>query len=145
MTKVAIIGNQFLIDGVLTYPGRMFNGKKVEGLLFNLRAVQATFDDENAGTQQNWNYPDTGAWDAQRNVDEFCAALPAWREHGVLAFTINFQGGGPLYTPDIYSNYVNNAFHPNGITLRLWGEASSGGCGCAWYGGDCWIVLLEAN
>ena len=40
-------------------------------------------------------YPDTGEWDAERNTREFLAAMPVWRAHGVLAFTINLQGGSP--------------------------------------------------
>ena len=114
MTQVSIQGTDFYIDGKPTYQGRMFDGKRIEGMLFNVRAVQATFDDENPETAKRWAYPDTGVWDAERNVDEFCAALPAWRDHGVLAFTVNFQGGGPLYTREVYNHYKNNAFHENG-------------------------------
>ena len=33
--------------------------------------------------------------DAERNTREFLAAMPTWRAHGVLAFTINLQGGSP--------------------------------------------------
>jgi hypothetical protein len=110
MTHITISGTQFLLDGVPTYSGREFEGHSIEGLLFNVRAVQATFDDANAETQARWAYPDTCEWDPGRNVDEFCAALPAWRDHGVLAFTINFQGGGPNYTPEIYDHFDNNGF-----------------------------------
>ncbi|MBN2047513.1 MAG: hypothetical protein JW750_06710 [Anaerolineaceae bacterium] len=114
MTRVSINGDEYWIDDRPTYPGRFVQGKKIEGLLFNVRAVQATFDDANPQTRSHWAYPDTGKWDAQRNVDEFCAALPAWKAHGVLAFTINFQGGGPLYSPEIYQHYDNNAFDSSG-------------------------------
>jgi len=41
-----------------------------------------------------WDYPD-GPWDAERNAREFLAALPDWRRCGLLAFTVNLQGGGP--------------------------------------------------
>ena len=98
MTQISIYGTQFLIDKELTYPGREFEGHSVEGLLFNVRAVQAIFDDANPATRSRWAYPDTGEWDNERNVSEFCAALPSWRDHGLLAFTINLQGGGPNYT-----------------------------------------------
>ncbi len=114
MTEVTIRGTDFYIDGKPTYEKRTFEGKRIEGLLFNVRAVQATFDDENPETAKRWAYPDTGVWDAERNVNEFCAALSDWRDNGVLAFTANFQGGGPLYTPEIYNVYKNNAFHENG-------------------------------
>ncbi|MEE4193566.1 MAG: hypothetical protein V2J07_00055 [Anaerolineae bacterium] len=114
MTEVTIQGTDFYIDGKPTYEGRVFEGKHIEGMLFNVRAVQATFDDENPETAKRWAYPDTGVWDAERNVNEFCAALPAWRDHGVLAFTTNFQGGGALYSEEIYNSYRNNAYHLNG-------------------------------
>ncbi len=114
MTRVAIAGEKFLVDGQPTYPGREFEGYPVEGLLFNVRAVQATFDDANPRTRHLWAYPDTGEWDPDRNTDEFCAALESWRDHGVLGFTINFQGGGPLYSPEIYHQFDNNGFTPTG-------------------------------
>ncbi len=94
-TKVSIAGEGFLINSKPTYKGRSHQGKKIEGLLLNSRMVQATFDDLNPETQGQWAYPDTGVWDPERNVNEFMAALPLYREHGLLAFTINLQGGMP--------------------------------------------------
>ena len=94
-TVVSIRGEQFLINGKLTYAARSYRGKKVEGLLMNVRAVQAIFDDLNPETRGRWAYPDTGKWDPERNVREFLEALPEWRRHGVLAFTVNLQGGSP--------------------------------------------------
>jgi hypothetical protein len=94
-TAVSVRGDAFLINGEPTYKGRVWNGKKVEGLLLNSRMVQATFDDLNPETRALWKYPDTGRWDADRNTREFLAAMPAWRKHGLLAVTINLQGGSP--------------------------------------------------
>ena len=48
-TAVAIAGDAFHINGKPTYPGRTWQGHKVEGLLFNSRMVQATFDDASWG------------------------------------------------------------------------------------------------
>jgi len=96
-TTVGIDGERFLIDGRPTYEGVRFRGQSIEGLLTNVRAVQATFDDENARTRSLWRYPDNSDYNANRQTDEFCAALPSWREHGVVAFTVNLQGGGPAY------------------------------------------------
>src|SRR3954451_19016035 len=90
-TEVSIRGDQFLINGRPTYSGRSWKGMKIEGLLMNVRAVQAIYDDANPETRTRWAYPDTGKWDAERNVREFLAALPEWRSHGVLAFTVNLQ------------------------------------------------------
>lgn len=114
MTEIAITGTDFLINGQPTYEGRTFEGHRIEGLLFNVRAVQATFDDANPETRGLWAYPDTGEWDPERNVTEFCEALPSWRDHGVLGFTINFQGGGPHYKPSVYESFDNNGFTPAG-------------------------------
>jgi hypothetical protein len=94
-TEVSIRGEQFWIDGRPTYPGRSWNGQRIEGLLFNSRMVQGIFDDLNPETRGRWRYPDGQAWDPDRNTREFVAAMPEWRRHGLLAFTINLQGGSP--------------------------------------------------
>lgn len=112
-TEVSIRRDQFLLNGTLTYAGRSYQGIKIEGLLMNVRAVQAIFDDENQETQAKWAYPDSGKWNADRNVDEFVAALSEWRRHGVLAFTVNLQGG----SPEGYSKgqpWENTAIDPDG-------------------------------
>jgi len=93
-TVVSIEGREFLINGRPTYEGRSYDGMKVQGLLFNSRMVQGIFDDRNAGTRSRWNYPD-GPWDAERNTREFIEAMPLWKANGLLAFTINLQGGSP--------------------------------------------------
>jgi hypothetical protein len=95
-TKVAIEGDTFLINGKPTYTGRTWRGHRIEGLLLNARLVQGIFDDLNPQTRSRWTYPDTGTWDPERNTREFLAAMPAWRSHGLLAFTINMQGGCPV-------------------------------------------------
>jgi hypothetical protein len=92
---VSIRGDQFFINGQPTYKGRTYKGHKIEGLLMNSRMVQGIFDDRNPETVSKWAYPDTKKWDPERNVREFLAAMPAWRKHGLLAFTINLQGGSP--------------------------------------------------
>jgi hypothetical protein len=113
-TEIQIEGEGFLINGKPTYAGLTWRGKKVEGLLFNSRMVQAIFDDVNPATAIHWRYPDTGAWDPERNTDEFCAALPEYRRHRLLAVTVGLQGGGSVYTPEIYEHYENSAFEPDG-------------------------------
>jgi len=94
-TTIAIRQDQFLLNGKPTYPGRSFEGMKIEGLLMNTRMVQGIFDDENPETVSRWKYPDTGKWDPERNVNEFLAAMGEWNKHGVLSFTICLQGGSP--------------------------------------------------
>lgn len=93
-TEVGIHGQAFFINGRPTYAGRSYQGMKLEGLLMNARLVQATFDDLNPETRARWAYPD-GPWDPERNTREFLAAMPLWHEHGLLAFTLNLQGGSP--------------------------------------------------
>lgn len=94
-TKVSIVGDEFFLNGQPTYAGRTWQGHKIEGLLLNARMVQGIFDDLNPDTAGFWAYPDTGRWDAERNTREFIAAMPEWRRHGLLAFTLNLQGGSP--------------------------------------------------
>jgi len=91
-TVVSISGQMFKVNGRPTYRGRTYEGYKVEGLLMNSRMVQGIFDDENVETRTNWSYPDTGIWNPERNTDEFVKAMTNWRENGLLAFTVNFQG-----------------------------------------------------
>jgi hypothetical protein len=112
-TVVTIVGEDFYINGRPTYAGRIWNGHRIEGLLLNSRMVQATFNDRNTNTVARWAYPDTGRWDADRNTREFIAAMPEWRRHGLLAVTVNLQGG----SPEGYSSaqpWENTAFNPDG-------------------------------
>ena len=112
-TALAIDGDRFLINGQPTYAGRTWRGLRVEGLLMNARMVQGIFDDLNPATRGRWAYPDTRRWDAARNTREFVAAMPEWRRHGLLSFTINLQGGSPQgYSQD--QPWHNSAFNPDG-------------------------------
>src|SRR5215470_13542386 len=111
-TLVSIERREFLVNGRPTYAGRSFEGATVQGLLFNSRMVQGIFDDRNPETRSRWNYPD-GPWDAERNTREFIAAMPLWKAKGLLAFTINLQGG----SPEGYSRsqpWMNSAFETDG-------------------------------
>jgi len=104
-TTVRIGGERFFINGRPTYEGR----PDVEGLLYNIRTVNATFDDtlghvdyfdddgshaenDHAGYGQ-WRSPDSAFANTQRYVD----ALPQYRDCGILAVNLNFQGGHPLH------------------------------------------------
>jgi len=94
-TTVSIVGDKFLVNGRPTYAGRSWSGVSMEGRLMNSRMVQGIFDDQNPATRGRWTYPDGQAWDPERNTREFIAAMPEWRSHGLLAFTLNLQGGSP--------------------------------------------------
>lgn len=112
-TNVSIEGENFLINDQPTLKGVNWNGIDMEGLIPNARMVQGIFDDLNPETVNRWAYPDTDEWDPQRNTDEFVSAMKAWNDHGLIAFTINLQGG----SPEGYSRHqpwVNTAFIENG-------------------------------
>jgi hypothetical protein len=112
-TRVGIDGEKFALNGVPTYPGRSYRDRSIEGLLLNARVVQAIFDDLNPATRGRWAYPDTGAWDPERNVGEFLEQLPTWRRYGLLGLTVNLQGG----SPEGYSReqpWHNSAFEADG-------------------------------
>ncbi len=110
-TQVAIAGDAFHINGQPTYPGRAFRGAKVEGQLFTSRMVNCIVNDQNPETRGMWAYRD-GPWDPERNTNEFIAALPLYRSHGLTSIAFNIQGGSPMgygwhqpwhtsgYTPD---------------------------------------------
>jgi len=112
-TVVSIQGQAFHLNGRPTYEGRSWRGFKVEGLLMNSRMVQGIFDDRNPETRHLWNYPD-GPWDPKRHTREFLAAMPEWRRHGLLAFTINLQGGCPIGYPTGPQRWHNSAFEADG-------------------------------
>lgn len=123
-TTVSIAGEDFQINGRPTYEGRTWRGNRIEGLLLNSRMVQGIFDDRNAGTADHWVYPDNRRWDAERNTREFIEAMPEWRRHGLLAVTLNLQGGSPQgYSKE--QPWHNSAFDADG-TLRADYRARAG-------------------
>ncbi|MBI3465757.1 MAG: serine hydrolase [Planctomycetes bacterium] len=95
-TCVAILDGRWHINGRVTYPA-----SKAEGLLMNVRMVNAVFEDRAR--------PE---FDPEANTDEFLAKVPDYAAHGVRAFTLSLQGGMPGY-----EGAVNSAFEPDG-TLR---------------------------
>jgi len=113
-TEIGTDGTKFLMNGRPTYEGVTHKGKSVGGLLLNSRMIQAIFDDACPETRDVWAYPDTGEWDPDRNTDEFCAHLPEYRAHGLLAVTVGLQGGGAIFRPEVYDNYVCSAYEPDG-------------------------------
>lgn len=111
-TVVTIQEDNFYINGEITLKGKSLSSVSLEGLLPNSRMVQGIFDDLNPETRQLWKYPDSGKWDPDRNTNEFIAAMPQWRSHGLLAFTLNIQGGSPTG----YGNkgWINPGFYKDG-------------------------------
>jgi len=91
--SVEIRGAQWYLNGKITCPGT-----PAEGLLPNVRMVNATFEDAN-----------DPAFDSEANTRQFLEHLPEYAEAGVRAFTLNLQGGFPGY-----EGAVNSAFRPDG-------------------------------
>lgn len=125
--KVSIQGDKFYFDNAPTYSD--FPGVKPEALgrLMNTRMVQATFDDENPETVGYFAYPDGSPFDPNRQTDEYIAALPSYRAQGVIATTVNFQGGYPQYhihlrRDQILQNWDNNAFTPEGALKEKYAD-----------------------
>lgn len=110
-TVVSIKNDKFYINGIPAFAGRSWQGYPVEGLLPNSRMVQGIFDDLNPETAVRWDYPD-GKWDPERNTNEFVAAMDDWRVHGLLAFTINLQGGSPMGYGN--KNWYNSSYFEDG-------------------------------
>jgi CubicO group peptidase (beta-lactamase class C family) len=95
-TTVSIVNGRWHLNGALTYLGT-----RAEGLLMNVRMVNAIFEDVRR--------PDI---DAEANADKFIRRIPDYVSQGVRAFTLCLQGGMPGY-----EGAVNSAFNPDG-TLR---------------------------
>lgn len=92
-TRITIIGGRWHLNGQVTYAG-----SKAEGLLMNVRTVNAVFED---ARRRDFN--------PEANTAEFIAATADYVAHGVRAFTIGLQGGFPGY-----EGAVNSAFAPDG-------------------------------
>ena len=144
-TRVAISGTRFRINDQLTYAGR----ERVEGMLFNVRTVNAAFDDtlgrvdwwDDDGSRPEYGRAGYGRWhspgSAQANTARYVAGLPQYRERGILAVNLCMQGGHPLNgkpwiaeghgsagarTNGHRDFYHNSAFGPDGAIDPAYGE-----------------------
>lgn len=92
-TTVSIEEGNWYLNGQITNPGTALEGK-----LMNVRMVNATFED---ALRPDYSF--------QSVTQSFLASLPAYREVGIRAITLNLQGGFPGY-----EGAVNSAFNPDG-------------------------------
>jgi hypothetical protein len=102
-TRVGISGEDFTINNALTYAG-----SRVEGLLFNVRTVNATFDDtvgqvdwfDDPGDREGNARGGFGRWSspesAEANTDRYIEGLAEYKAKGILAVNLCLQGGHPL-------------------------------------------------
>jgi hypothetical protein len=108
------VQEQFYLGDEVTNPG-----SPAEGLLMNSRMVQAIIDIE--GERGLFVYPDTAAWDPERNTTELIAALPVYASHGLNAITVNLQGGNPLDAPgENRPPWRISAYRPDGSLEPAW-------------------------
>jgi len=109
-TSLDLRGDRFIINGQLTYSDIPGSRSQAHGLLMNARLIQGIFDDKaDPGRFSRFGIE----WDADANTDRLIAALPAWKDHGLLAFTVGLQGGMPVLTiPN--SSIDNNPFSADG-------------------------------
>jgi len=97
-TVISIDGMDFRINNRLTYENYR---PDAHGRLMNVRMVNSVFDDENPETRPK-------GFDADVNTDRFISSMDQYRSKGILAFTINLQGGFPGY-----EGVINSAFRPD--------------------------------
>jgi CubicO group peptidase (beta-lactamase class C family) len=96
-TEVRLVNGRWHLNGEVTY-----RGTPAEGLLMNVRMVNATFEDRNDATHPP-------GFDADTNTDRFIARIPDYAAAGVRGFTLCLQGGMPGY-----EGAVNSAYEPDG-------------------------------
>jgi CubicO group peptidase (beta-lactamase class C family) len=92
-SRISIEKERWLINGAVTY-----RSAEAEGLLMNVRMVNAVFEDAQR--------PE---FDPAANTNHFIEKIPDYVAHGILAFTLNLQGGMPGY-----EGAVNSAFDAEG-------------------------------
>ena len=98
-TRVEIDGTRWLVNGRPTHPG-----SPAEGLLTNVRMVNAVFEDPGPAAAAN-----APGFDPEANTDRFIRRIPEYVAQGVSAFTVSLQGGLPGY-----EGAVNSAFEADG-------------------------------
>ncbi len=101
-TVVSIVDGRWFINGERTYPGT-----PSEGLLLNVRMVNATFEDDRPPDVWPPALPRT--FDPDANTRTFIARLPEYRDQGIRAITLSLQGGSPGY-----EGAHNSAFEADG-------------------------------
>lgn len=94
--QLSIDGTRFRIDDQLTCHDNADSHAHARGLLMNARFIQGVFDD--AADPARFARFGHDAYDPDAQTDRLIAALPQWHAHGLRAFTVGFQGGGPCFT-----------------------------------------------
>lgn len=112
-TVLEIKGEQFYINGRLTYSEIQGSNPNSHGLLMNARFIQGIFDDKTGRERYNRFGK---IFDPEKNTYDLIAALPEWYAYGLRGFTVGFQGGGPCFTID-NKTIDNNPFGADGLSI----------------------------
>lgn len=112
-TKLSISGENFLLNGRLTYSELPGSNHKMHGLLMNARFIQGIFDDK-ADPRRFDRFGKV--FDPEKNTDDLIAALPKWYAMGMRAITVGLQGGGPCFTV-ANGDIVNTPFSTDGTQM----------------------------
>jgi hypothetical protein len=102
-TRLTLDGTHLRLNGKLTYPGT-----PAEGMLLNVRMVNAVFEDE-----------ERREFDPERNTAEFIGRMPEYVAHGVRAFTVSLQGGHPGYEGARNSAFLEDGSLDQEYLLRV--------------------------
>lgn len=97
-TEISIDETNFRINDRITYEEYK---PEAQGRLMNVRMVNSVFDDENPKTRPK-------DFDPEVNTNNFIESMEEYKSKGILAFTINLQGGFPGY-----EEAINTAFRPD--------------------------------
>lgn len=121
-TVLSAIGDKFCLNGKLTYAEVPGGRVAAHGLLMNARFIQGIFDDK--GGRDRFARFGYGEYDPDAQTDRLVAALPEWYAHGLRAFTVGLQGGGPVFTVEDWTTIDNNPFSEDGRSLdpAYWGR-----------------------
>ena len=114
-TTVDVKGTSFLVNDKLTYSEIEGSSVEAHGLLMNARFIQGVFDDR--AQPERFARFGHDPWDPEANTDRLIAALPQWHAHGLRAFTVGLQGGGPVFTIDDWSTIDNNPYGEDGKSV----------------------------
>lgn len=101
--RVGVSDYRWLLNDQVTCPGAA-----AEGLLMNVRMVNATFEDRNRDD-----------FDPDANTDRFIEMIPDYAEHGVRAFTFCLQGGMPGYEGALNTAFEGDGSLRPGYTTRV--------------------------
>ncbi|MBQ6505692.1 MAG: hypothetical protein IJI08_00035 [Clostridia bacterium] len=116
-TRYEICGQDFKINGQLTYSEIPGVNPAAKGLLFNARFIQGVFNDINPANKGVYDrFGKT--FDPDENTRALIEALPAWYDAGLRAITVGLQAGGPIYSYTDWAVIETGAFSADGKEIN---------------------------